>query len=75
VNNHVAWRAVLRQAAAGLEGEQQEPELPPLNQTDLPMPVLRLVGFGPEGARQIGEVERLDRSGQSVARMRPEPLV
>jgi hypothetical protein len=60
VDDDVAGRAMLRQAAAGIEGEQQQPEVPPMDQASLPMPVLGRVGLGLEGAGQIGEVERHD---------------
>ena len=75
VNHDVPGGAMLREPASRVEREQQEPERPPMDQAGLPVASLRGVGLGVERAGEIGKIEGYHRSGQSITRMRPEPLV
>ena len=49
---------MLRQPAASFEREEQEPEVPAVDQTGLPMPVLRWVWLGLLGSGKIRKVQR-----------------
>jgi hypothetical protein len=75
VNHDVTGRPMLRQTTAGVEGEEQEPERPAMDQARLTMPVLSRVGLGPERAGKIWKIETYYGAGHSVAWVRPEPLV
>lgn len=75
MNHDVAGRTMLRQTAAGLKAEEQEPEAATVDQANLPMPVLRRVGLALQRARKLRQVERHDRPAQAIARMRSQPLV
>jgi hypothetical protein len=75
VNHNVARSPMLWQAPAWLEGEQQQPEGPPMNQPCLPMAARGRVRFSVQGASEISKIEGNHRAGQPSARMRPLPLV
>jgi hypothetical protein len=52
---------VLPAAAPGFEGEEQEPDVAPMNQPGLPMAALGRMGLSPQCAGKIGKVERHHR--------------
>ena len=66
---------MLWQAPAWLEGEQQQPERPPMNQPCLPMATRGRVRFGVQGVSEVSKIEGNHRAGQPSAWMRPQPLV
>jgi hypothetical protein len=74
VNHDVARSLVFREPAAGLEGEQQEPKRPPMDQSGLPMTSGGRVRFCPESTDESREIEGDHRTRQPGARMRPEPI-
>jgi hypothetical protein len=75
VNHDVARGPMLWQATAWIEGEQQQPERPPMNQPCLPMATRGRVRFGVQGVSEISKIEGDHGAGQPSAWMRPQPLV
>lgn len=75
VNDHVTGCLMFAQVPAGLEREQQNPQRPTMHETRLAVPVARRVWFRAKDACQFREVQRHHGTGQSFARVGPEPLV
>jgi hypothetical protein len=71
----MARGSVLGKAATLLEREEHQAERAAMDQTRLPVPGLRGMGFGLQRPGQIGQVEHYGRSGQPGAGVRPKPLV
>jgi hypothetical protein len=75
MNDDLPRSPMFRQAAAGLEGEQEDPEIAPVDQACLAVTTLALVRFFPQTTREVSKGEWYDRACQSAAGVRPEPLI
>jgi hypothetical protein len=75
MNHHLTRGSVLRQPTAWLEGEQQHPKRPAMNQPRLPMAIPGRVRLRAQGAGEIRKIERNHGSREPGTRMRPQPLV
>ena len=74
VNHHVTRRAVLRESSSGFEREQKHAQRASMGQSRLPVTLNRGMWLRVERAGEVGKIERHHRSGETSARVRPQPL-